>query len=159
MPFIAQGQVCCDMYFASRVASEAVCEAKADCDADAKCTWCEVVLTALSLFGVMWQIFRFTGFCFIAQQASAVPSACYTKENAWHPVLLFSQDGTSGTVKAAKLPPAVFTCATHGRRHPSELLPRAEAGHPVTCKGLFRLCDGGGEAGGCVAWQRDASKL
>ncbi|CAE7533410.1 Ctsz, partial [Symbiodinium necroappetens] len=56
-------------------------KAKADCDADAKCTWCE---------------------------ASAVPSACYTKENA------------------AKLPPAVFTCATHGRRHPSELLPRAE---------------------------------
>jgi len=56
-------------------------KAKADCDADTKCTWCE---------------------------ASAVPSACYTKENA------------------AKLPPAVFTCATRGRRHRSELLPRAE---------------------------------
>eukprot|EP00439_Symbiodinium_sp_Y106_P058985 s2459_g8.t1 len=56
-------------------------KAKADCDADTKCTWCE---------------------------ASAVPSACYTKENA------------------AKLPPAVFTCATRGRRYRSELLPRAE---------------------------------
>ncbi|CAK9008823.1 unnamed protein product [Durusdinium trenchii] len=56
-------------------------KAKADCMGDSKCSWCE---------------------------ASAVPSACYTKENA------------------AKLPPAVFTCASSRARR-SELLPREEA--------------------------------
>ena len=150
---------CVVTHVASRPASEASCEAKADCDADTKCTWCEVVLAAVSLYGFVSQIVGpatpFTGLCFYAQQASAVPSACYTKENAWHPVLFLNEDGASGAVKAAKLPPAVFTCATRGRRHRSELLPRAEAGKPtfnsVTCTGLFRLCGvffSGGEAGG-----------
>lgn len=55
--------------------------AKSDCVADSKCSWCE---------------------------ASAVPSACYTKEDA------------------AQLPSAVFTCGTSKFRR-SELLPREEA--------------------------------
>eukprot|EP00434_Breviolum_minutum_P008845 symbB.v1.2.007800.t1/scaffold485.1/size197678/3 len=54
-------------------------KAKTDCVTDSKCSWCE---------------------------ASAVPSACYTKENA------------------AKLPSAVFTCGASRRQ--SELLPREQ---------------------------------
>eukprot|EP00435_Cladocopium_sp_Y103_P038877 s1387_g10.t1 len=69
----------------SLVAADDACHnahtAKSDCVADSKCSWCE---------------------------ASAVPSACYTKEDA------------------AKLPSAVFTCGTTRTRR-SELLPREEA--------------------------------
>eukprot|EP00931_Biecheleriopsis_adriatica_P076160 TRINITY_DN498_c0_g1_i1.p1 TRINITY_DN498_c0_g1~~TRINITY_DN498_c0_g1_i1.p1 ORF type:complete len:389 (-),score=89.90 TRINITY_DN498_c0_g1_i1:46-1212(-) len=57
-------------------------KSEADCLADSKCSWCD---------------------------AKAVPSACYTKENA----------------KA--LPAAVFTCKSNKERRRSEILPRTEA--------------------------------